>query len=92
MSDLNLKIEPTTKPTPVLRQSLSIDSRLSGESVIRGIIGAMFTPHLIPASLNFSMTENKECTGGVPGSMMRLIASFEVVMDHTIKQLSLYCL
>ena len=55
-----------------------------------GKIGSMFTPHLMPASLNFFITVNIVYVGGVPGSMMRLNVSFVVVIDHTTKQLSLY--
>src|SRR3569833_565802 len=90
MSALSLKSAPKTYPTPDLLQLSSIDSTSSTESVIRGIIGSIFTPQFMPASVNLLMIENIWFAGGVPGSIIRLIFSLHVVIDQTKKQLSLY--
>jgi hypothetical protein len=52
----------------------------------------MFTPQRTPSSINLSINVKIEDAGGVPGSMRRLILSLQVVIDQTIKQLSLYFL
>ena len=46
----------------------------------------------IPKSVNLLITSNIVDAGGVPGSIHLLIFSLDVVIDHTITQLSLYCL
>ena len=60
----------------------------SGESVIRGIIGSILITHLIFELQNFSITLKTAFEGGVPGSIILLIFSSLVVIDHTTKQLS----
>ncbi len=68
-----------------------MDSISFDESVISGIMGSIFTVQQIPASQNLFITLNVADAGGVPGSVIRLTFSLQVVIDHTIKQLSLYC-
>ena len=45
---------------------------------------------ITPASINFFINLNIETAGGVPGSTSLRIFSLHVVIDQTIKQLSLY--
>jgi hypothetical protein len=52
----------------------------------------MFTSQCTPSSINLSINVKIEDADGVPGSMRCLILSLHVVIDQTIKQLSLYFL
>jgi hypothetical protein len=91
MSARSLKVAPKIYLTPDSRQLSSIQSMSFTESVISGIIGSIFTAHLIPVSLNLFIILKIADAEGVPGSTTLLMGSLQVVIDQVIKQFSLYC-